>query len=142
MNHILDKLTKAQQYALSIRPKIGGFPYLAEALRQAGVTKNIWFLPSCQAIYVMDEGSSVVQQGAPLVNGLHLIPKFDQEALVKCLRADQAGQSTFLQFLNSAWQAGVTGYEVDFIERKVTYYNAQGGSYLESYPSVEIKNLS
>ena len=51
MNKIVDKLTKAQQYAISIRPKAGGFPVFAEVLRQAGVKINRWFLPSCQSIY-------------------------------------------------------------------------------------------
>jgi uncharacterized protein YbcV (DUF1398 family) len=28
------------------RPKVGGFPYLAETLRRAGVTRNLWYLPA------------------------------------------------------------------------------------------------
>ena len=40
MNQIIEKLTEAQKYAISIRPKIGGFPVLAEVLRQAGVKTN------------------------------------------------------------------------------------------------------
>ncbi|HJK88210.1 MAG: hypothetical protein LF888_00265 [Candidatus Megaira endosymbiont of Mesostigma viride] len=37
MNKIVDKIIEAQQYAISIRTKAGGFPILAEVLRQAGV---------------------------------------------------------------------------------------------------------
>ncbi|MCP5375072.1 MAG: hypothetical protein H6910_04400 [Rickettsiaceae bacterium] len=40
MNKIVDKLTKSQQYAISIRPKAGGFPVFAEVLRQTGVKIN------------------------------------------------------------------------------------------------------
>ena len=40
MNKAVENLLKAQQYAMSIRPKVGGFPYLAEALRKAGVVQK------------------------------------------------------------------------------------------------------
>lgn len=138
MNGLIEKLTEAQKYALTIRPKVGGFPVLAEVLRQAGVQKNRWFLPSCEAIYSMKEGS-VVQQGTPLVSGTHEIAKFNREALITALRTDQEGRSTFPEFLQAAWKAGVVGYDVDFSGRKVIYYGAEGESYLEEYPAVEVK---
>lgn len=130
-------LVEAQKYGMSIRPKVGGFPVLAEVLRQAGVQMNRWSLPSCQAFYVMN-GGSVVQQGTPLVTGVHDVPKFDRDALVDVLRTDQAGKSTFPEFLQSTWRAGVIGYDVDFIGRKVTYFGVAGESYLEEYPAVEL----
>ena len=34
MSKAVENLLKAQQFAMSIRPKVGGFPYLAEALRR------------------------------------------------------------------------------------------------------------
>jgi len=40
MNDILNKLTAAQKRAMSIRPQSGGFPMLAEVLRQAGALIN------------------------------------------------------------------------------------------------------
>lgn len=138
MNKIADKLTEAQQYAISIRPKSGGFPVFAEVLRQAGVKINRWFLPSCQSIYLTEDGA-VVQQGIPIIKGIHEIPKFDREALISAIRSDQEGLCTFPEFLCAYWKAGVIEYEVDFITRKVTYYGANGESYLEEYPAVEIK---
>ena len=138
MNNITDKLMEAQKYAVSIRPKIGGFPVLAEVLRQAGVQMNRWSLPSCQSVFLMKEGA-VVQQGTPIVTGVHEIPKFDREALISALRADQEGRSTFPEFLQAAWKVGVVGYDVDFAGRNVTYYGATGESYLEEYPAVEVK---
>jgi uncharacterized protein YbcV (DUF1398 family) len=137
MNKISDKLTEAQKYAMSIRPKVGGFPVLAEVLRQAGVQINSWSLPSCQSVYLMKEGA-VVQQGSPLISGTHEIPKFDRDALIAAIRADQEGRSSFPEFLQASWQAGVTGYDVDFLARKVIYYGAHGESYLEDYPAVEL----
>jgi uncharacterized protein YbcV (DUF1398 family) len=41
----IDNLNQAMKQAAAIRPKVGGFPYLAETLRQAGVTRNVWSLP-------------------------------------------------------------------------------------------------
>jgi uncharacterized protein YbcV (DUF1398 family) len=133
-----EKLIEAQKYAMSVRPKVGGFPALAEILRQAGVRLNRWSLPSCQSVYLMNEGS-VVQQGAPLVTGVHEIPKFDREALIVALRTDQEGRSTFPEFLQAAWKAGVVSYDADFVDRKVTYYGVYGERYLEEYPAVEVK---
>lgn len=138
MEKLIEKLTQAQKFAMSIRPPVGGFPYLAEVLRQAGVKKNIWTLPACQSIYVMDEGN-IVQQGTPLLTGAHIIPKFNQQALITALRADQAGKSTFSEFLQASWNAGVINYIVDFEERKVSYFGGPGESYVEEYPAVEVK---
>lgn len=41
MNKAIENLIAAQQYAMKIRPKVGGFPYLAETLRLAGVIRNM-----------------------------------------------------------------------------------------------------
>jgi uncharacterized protein YbcV (DUF1398 family) len=138
MSNAVENLLEALKFAQSIRPKAGGFPYLAEALRLAGVTRNLWSLPSCQSIYLTKEGA-VVSQGTPLLSGNADIPPFDREALLRALRTDQAGQSSFPEFLRAAWEAGVTGYDVDLEKRKVTYYGALGESYEEKYPAVEVR---
>ena len=138
MNKNAEKLMEIQKYAFSIRPQVGGFPVLAEVLRQAGVQTNRWSLPSCQSVYVMKDGA-VVQQGQPLVTGAHDIPSFNREALITALRTDQKGQSTFPEFLQATWNAGVIGYDVDFAQRKVIYYGVNGESYLEEYPAVDIQ---
>lgn len=98
MSSITKKLVEAQKYAMSIRPTVGGFPVLAEVLRQAGVQINRWSLPSCQSIYIMKEGS-VLQQGMPLVTGTHEIPKFDNEALIAALNS----LIVFFKKINSAF---------------------------------------
>lgn len=134
------RLQTALQYALAQRPKVGGFPFLAECLKQAGVLKNKWALPSTQSIYLMLDGV-VVQQGNPLIQGWAEIPSFNEEALIHTLQKDQAGKSTFPEFLHAAWQAGVIEYEVDFVNRTVTYYGVGGESYTEAYPAVEVQDL-
>lgn len=137
MSNPIETLISAQKHAMSIRPKVGGFPYLAEALRQAGITRNIWQLPACQSIFLTKNGP-VVSQGTPLFTGNEIIPPFNESALIQALRTDQAGQSTFPEFLNSAWKAGVVSYDVDFIARKVIYYGVLGESYCEAYPAVKV----
>lgn len=123
---------------MASRPKVGGFPFLAECMRQAGVRFNHWALPSAQSIYVMADGA-VVYQGAPLISGMADVPAFDEAALIAALRADQAGNSTFPEFLMSAWNAGVVRYSVDFEARTVAYYGVQDESYVEEYPQVHVE---
>lgn len=138
MSQAVENLIKAQELAKVLRPKVGGFPYLAEILKQAGVVLNIWHLPSCQSIYITQYGA-VVNQGTPLLNQIAEIPPFDREALIDALRKDQAGKSTFPEFLRSAWEAGVVSYLVDFTKRCVTYYGVAGESYAEAYPAVDVE---
>jgi uncharacterized protein YbcV (DUF1398 family) len=137
MSKAIDDLQAALQRAMAGRPIVGGFPYLAETLRRAGVTRNLWFLPACQSLYLTEQGP-VMTQGVPLVSGTVDVPPFDPEALVSALRTDQAGKSTFPEFLAASWRAGVVRYDVDFDRRVVTYYGCQGDQYAESYPAVEI----
>ncbi len=138
MSKATDNLQAAQKRAMAIRPKVGGFPYLAETLRRAGVARNSWFLPACQSMYLTDDGP-VVTQGTPLASGIMDIPRFDREALITALRTDQAGESTFPEFLASSWRAGVVRFDVDFAVRTVAYYGCNGEEYVESYPAVEVE---
>lgn len=137
MGKAIEKLQAAQKQAMAIRPKVGGFPYLAETLRRAGVTRNVWSLPGCQSIFLTNDGP-VVMQGEPLVSGTADIPAFDREGLIKALRTDQAGESTFPEFLAASWRAGVVRYEVDFAARTVSYYGCNGEEYVEAYSAVNI----
>jgi uncharacterized protein YbcV (DUF1398 family) len=137
MSEAIENLAAAQRRAMNGTPKSGGFPYLAEVLRQAGVSKNVWFLPSCQSLYMTTRGA-VIQQGAPLAQGALDVPAFDRGALIKALRTDQAGQSTFPEFLQSAWNAGVVRYDVNLIRRCVVYSGCQGEEYIEHYPEVMV----
>ena len=131
MSKAIENLQGAQQRAMAGRPKVGGFPYLAETLRRAGVTRNQWFLPACQSLYLTQEGP-IVTQGAPLLSGTTDVPQFSREALITALRTDQAGKSTFPEFLLACWHAGVVRYDVDFITRTCTYYGCVSGKRLTS----------
>jgi uncharacterized protein YbcV (DUF1398 family) len=133
MSPAIENLQAAQQRAMAGRPKVGGFPYLAETLRRAGVTRNVWVLPACEALYLTALGP-VVTQGTPLVSGAVDVPPFDAAKLIAALRTDQAGESTFPEFLLAAWRAGVVRYDVDLIARTVKYQGCRGEEYREQYP--------
>ena len=137
MSKAIENLQAAFQRAMAIRTKAGGFPVLAEVLKQAGVRRNVWHLPAAESLYLTDLGP-VVNQGTPLVTGFAAILPFDREALIRALRKDQAGNSTFPEFLMASWQAGVVRYEVDFEARQVTYVGGLGESYVEAYPAVSL----
>ncbi len=137
MTQAVTHLQEAIQRAITIRPKVGGFPYLAETLRAAGVTRNLWTLPACESLYLTKLGP-VVMQGTPLFTGAAEVPAFDEEALIRALRADQSGSSTFPEFLAAAWKAGVVRYEVDFEARSVSYYGCFGEAYIEAYAAVSL----
>jgi len=138
MSKAIEVLQAAMQRAMAGRPTIGGFPYLAETLRQAGVTRNLWYLPACQSLYLTENGP-VLQLGTPLVSEITDVPRFNREALIAALRTDQAGKSTFPEFLNASWRAGVVRYDVDFAARTCTYYGAGNEEYIESYPVVDVR---
>lgn len=136
MSEARENLQAAMERGMAGRPKAGGFPYLAEALRQAGVRRNVWTLPAGQSLFLTELGP-VVMVGTPLAAGMVDVPVFDREALIRALRVDQAGESTFPEFLEASWRAGVVGYDVDFVGRTVTYLGCHGEQYVESYPAVD-----
>jgi uncharacterized protein YbcV (DUF1398 family) len=138
MSKATDNLTAALQRGTAGRPKAGGFPYLAERLRRAGVTRNLWFLPACESLFLTEDGPVAIQ-GEPLVSGTVDVPRFDREALIAALRTDQSGNSTFPEFLAASWRAGVVRYDVDFTARTVAYYGCNGEEYIETYPAVEVE---
>lgn len=84
MSKAIENLQAAQEQAMAARSKIGGFPYLAETPRRAGVSRNIWMLPACQSIYLTDQGPEVMQ-GEPLLSGAADNPALDQEALIRAV---------------------------------------------------------
>jgi hypothetical protein len=73
LSKAIENLQAAQKRAMAGRPKVGGFPYLAETLRRAGVTRNVWSLPSCQSLYLTSDGP-VVTVGTPLTTGTSDVP--------------------------------------------------------------------
>ncbi len=137
MNTAKNKIKKAYKWAVANRPKVNGYPYLAEALRQASVTRYVYNFPSCQCIFFTAEGA-VASKGEFLISELTEVSNFNKEAFLKVLRSSQQGDISFAEFLKGTWDAGVIYYEADLITRKVSYFGANGESYVEDYPLVEV----
>ncbi|MGV9707129.1 DUF1398 family protein [Streptomyces sp. NPDC003483] len=137
MNDAIDRLRAALDRAAAVRPATGGFPWLAEVLRQAGVTHCRMAVPSNTMLYLTDAGPVAVQ-GEPLITGTVGVAPFDRAALLAALRTDQAGESTFPEFVRGCWQAGVVRYDVDLAARRCVYHGTDGDSYTEAYPAVAL----
>ncbi len=86
-----------------------------------------------QSLYEAELGPVMVQ-GEPLTTGMSEVATFDEAALVAVLRADQAGETTFLEFATAAWRAGVLNYVVDLEDRTCTYFGL-GGVVCRALPS-------
>jgi len=137
MSTAIDTLKAAQEKAAAIRPKVGGFPYLAEVLRQAGVSRYHYTVPAATSLFLTSAGP-VIAQGSPILDGMADVAPWDGEAVITAIRTDQAGESTYPQFAQACWTAGIVRYEVDLSARTCTYYGATGEQYVESYPHVDI----
>ena len=138
MNKAIDNLTEAQKFAMSIRPKVGGFPYLAQGLRAAGVTRNSWCLRLVN-LYLSLNLALSCNQASSLISGACEVARFKRDSLFHALRTDQAGKSSFPEFLKSSREAGVVNNDVDLENRKVTCHGVHGESDVEAYPAVEIR---
>ena len=88
---------------------------------------------------LFDERWSGRDSRCALVSGTVDVPQFNRDALIAALRTDQAGNSTFPEFLAATWRAGVVRYDVDFNARTVAYYGCNGEEYREEYPAVDVK---
>ena len=138
---LVEKIAAAQAHGTEIRPTVGGFPYLAESLRLAGVTRIDVTVPSWTTVLTTAEGS-VIQQGTPMTEGATEVPPFDEDAFVAGLRADQEGRIDFPEWMATTWRAGVLWYEVDLDARTCTYRSPAGDTYVEDYPAIDISSLA
>jgi len=99
MSRAIENLQAALNQAIASRPKIGGFPHLAETLRRAGVMRNLWFLPACQSLYLTSEGPVMSEAlGLSLVSGMADVPVFNREALIGRCGSIKLGRAHFRSF--------------------------------------------
>lgn len=89
MPTIIEAIDAAARGAAA-RAKIGGFPYVAESLRAAGVTKYLFDVPSTTVVYVTDEGA-VLRPGQVIRTEQTVVHSFDSDGLVAAIRIDQRG---------------------------------------------------
>jgi uncharacterized protein YbcV (DUF1398 family) len=125
---------------IATRPRAAGagFPFFAATLHAAGVRAYSVDVPAHATLHDLGAGHVLVQ-GTPLraVGGFHAVAPFDERRLVAALRANQEGMSTYGEFIEAAWLAGVVRYDVDLAARTCTYRGAAGEVYTERYPAVD-----
>ena len=136
-NDLVASVRSALARAGAVRPKVNGFPYFAEALREAAITAIETSIAAGGSVYHLT-GGSVAQPFEPIAETAVAVPNWDETALIAAIRADQAGRSTFPEFLRAAWNAGVIGYRVDLTERTCTYAGTATRTYVETYPAVTL----
>lgn len=123
---------------MRLRPPVGGFPYLAESLRQAGIHTVHCDVAPMSTIYRTANGA-VIDQQEPLVRGLDPVAVFDVDAVVGAIRRDQRGESTYAEFMADIWTAGVVSYDIDLLARTCTYCGVDATDvYVEDYPPVAL----
>ncbi|MBR7839796.1 DUF1398 family protein [Actinospica durhamensis] len=128
----------AQQRGFAARPKVEGFPYLAEALRAAGVLRHEFLVPTATSLYTTTAGSAVLPSGRPVVTEPADVPAWNRSALLTAIEADKQG-GEFPDFVAACWNAGVTRWIIDTAERTCTYVGGtEDDRYVENYPAVEL----
>jgi uncharacterized protein YbcV (DUF1398 family) len=128
-------LQQAQQRAAAARPKVNGFPHYAETLRIAGITAIETSIATGGTVYHLS-GGAVAESFGPIVEFAEVVPAWDEASLVAAIRADQAGRTSFPEFLRSSWNAGVIHFRVGLNERTCTYFGTASNHYVEKYPAV------
>ncbi|UAN43327.1 DUF1398 family protein (plasmid) [Enterobacter sp. JBIWA008] len=141
MSNNVKRILAALDAARQLPVREGHFPHLANLLHRTGILSNTWTLPGCQSIYETQEGCVVIP-GEPLLNSPVDVPPFSDKKLMTAICEDQAGNTTFREFLMRIWQAGVVSYRVDFVSRTVTYYGLNGDIWEENYPDVTAGQFS
>lgn len=126
----------AQARGFAARPKIEGFPYLAEALREAGVLRLEFFVPTATSLFTTTAGFAVIP-ASPVVTEPSDVPAWDESALLAAIEADKQG-GEFPAFVAACWQAGVIRWIVDTSARTCTYYSAAEDEYAEHYRAVTL----
>ena len=58
------------------------------------------------------------------------------------MQGEPRRETTYPEFVASAWRAGVLSYEVDLAARTCAYRSASGRSYLEHYPAVDVDDAT
>ena len=83
--------------------------------------------------YYMPDGQSEVAALPVEVSGIP--SSFMDHALVAALRAIQAGQITYVEFLHRIMAAGCIGYFVNIAGKRAMYFGRNGESYVEVFPA-------
>ena len=79
MNELTASIDDALARAMSVRPTVGGSPYLAEGLRLAGVRTYLFDVPSSSVVFATERGD-LYRPGAARVPATRWFPHLSRRA--------------------------------------------------------------
>jgi uncharacterized protein YbcV (DUF1398 family) len=131
----MDERTRQVMHACSTGSLDGSltFPEVVARLAAAGCEQYHADFRRQEKTYYLPDGESEVV--ALPVAGPAIPSVFSDHALVATLRAIQAGQITYVEFLRRIVAAGCVGYFVNIAGQRAIYFGRNGESYVEVFPA-------
>ena len=131
----MDEQTRQVMHACSIGSMNGTmtFPEVVNRLGAIGCEQYHADFRRKEKTYYLPDGQSDVQ--ALDVSDTSIPAVFSDHALVAALRAIQAGQIPYVEFLRRIMVAGCVGYVVNITGKRAMYFGRNGESYLEVFPA-------
>lgn len=109
------------------------FPEVVRRLVEAGVESYFTdFVRGVTTFYGSEGGTHTVVKGAGGGVG-----EFSSAGVVAAIRAAQADEIRFPEFVERAMAAGVAGYWAFLAGRKVVYFGRKGEMHVEEFPRAE-----
>jgi uncharacterized protein YbcV (DUF1398 family) len=108
------------------------FGQIVAEMTAAGVESYRTDFVRKETTYYMPNGETHV---TPLYFNDHpLAFEFNSEGIQAAIRASQKGELKYIDFIPRALDAGVSGYTVFFLGKKVVYVGRKGDSHTEFFP--------
>ena len=108
------------------------FPEVIRALMGAGVESYHADFARGEDTFYMPNGKTHVEKME--IPDTKIAEDFSPEALVATIRAVQADQIRYPDFLPRAMAAGTTGYWVYLTGKRVIYFGRKGETHVEEFP--------
>lgn len=111
------------------------FPEVIKALVSIGVESyHADFVRGIDTFYMPNGETHEVKMKIP---GVKIAEDFSPEPLIATIRAVQADQIRYPEFVPRAMAAGTTGYWVYLTGKKVVYFGRKGESHVEHFPGAK-----
>ena len=111
------------------------FPKTFEALKEGGVASYRFDVATCETMFLGSQGASLAE---PLAGSepVEIAPTLNAAAVVAAIQRHMLERTPFLDFRHEAALAGVAHWEDDMRARTCTYFGRDGGTHVESVPTV------
>jgi uncharacterized protein YbcV (DUF1398 family) len=108
------------------------FPEVVEALMEVGVESyHADLISGVNTFYMPDGGTHSEKMSLPPGR---IAEDFSETALVAAIRAAQADEIRYPEFLNRAIAAGTMAYRVFLTGRRAVYWGRKGEIHIEEFP--------